>query len=539
MSVGVSRAVGAEGLTAPVDPEATPFEPAHDVLAGPVPTAAAGVPLAARGSAAGVGGHGDVTGSTDGRGRTSRAGADRQGQGDGDDAPRFLGFGGVIGLTVPFLVKNLGLAIQPPQPTARGRTVPGHYRPHRQDTRTGESDTKAWQPSSPLTQQLRESGQQVEAVGMARPNRVEVAAIQRGDLGDPEPLGDGDDGRVGRAEREVGVNLDQLGHPRVVDQLEIDDREVSCAIERRNAASIFAPPARPSRYPTSATTGAGTRIARRARCRPVNRSVQARLCWSSRSAAATNGPVSQTITQERPKPSASRSSYSLPRSERPLANDPNHGGGHSPTGTDSLCRRASASTAGTRSSDSCSTSRRSSSRSALTALSVAPGALVGGTEAEPPHECWRSPRWSARPRPAARSAPAAPLDAARDGNYVLWFEADRHPVARRRRRRSTNPPTEKPRGNAQVMIPRLRRAGSTVRATTLHAAGSTATWGLPVSSAPIRLVRFGSSPPTRPRGPCTSPLSPASAIRAATAERTGRLVAAKNTPGRSTSKRNR
>jgi hypothetical protein len=54
---------------------------------------------------------------------------------------------------------------------------------------------------------------------------------------------------------------------------------------------------------------------------------------------------------------------------------------------------------------------------------------------------------------------------------VLWLEADRHPVARRRRRRSTSPPTEKPRGNAQVMIPRLRRAGSTVRATTLHAAG--------------------------------------------------------------------
>ena len=122
---------------------------------------------------------------------------------------------------------------------------------------------------------------------------------------------------------------------------------------------------------------------------------------------------------------------------------------------------------------------------------------------------------------------------------VQLLEADRHPVARRRRRRSRSPATEKPRGNAQVMIPRLRRVGSAVRATTLHAAGSTAMWGLPVSSAPIRVIRFGSSPPTRPRGPCTSPLSPASAIRAATAERTGRLVAAKNTSGRSTSKRNR
>jgi hypothetical protein len=45
--------------------------------------------------------------------------------------------------------------------------------------------------------------------------------------------------------------------------------------------------------------------------------------------AATSGLVSQTITQERPNPSASRSSWLLPRSERPLANDPNQDGGHS------------------------------------------------------------------------------------------------------------------------------------------------------------------------------------------------------------------
>ena len=37
--VGVSRPVGAEGLIAPVDPKATPFEPAHDVLADLVPAA--------------------------------------------------------------------------------------------------------------------------------------------------------------------------------------------------------------------------------------------------------------------------------------------------------------------------------------------------------------------------------------------------------------------------------------------------------------------------------------------------------------------
>ena len=46
-----------------------------------------------------------------------------------------------------------------------------------------------------------------------------------GDLADPELLGDGDDSRVGGPEWEVGVGLDQLGHPLVVGQLEIDDRQ--------------------------------------------------------------------------------------------------------------------------------------------------------------------------------------------------------------------------------------------------------------------------------------------------------------------------
>jgi hypothetical protein len=113
---------------------------------------------------------------------------------------------------------------------------------------------------------------------------------------------------------------------------------VCATIERRNAASIFAPPVRARRWPTSATTGAGTRMSRRARCRLVSRSVQARLSRSSRSAAATSGPVSQTIAQERPKPSASRSSWLRPRSVRPLENEANQTGGHSVTGGGSCCR---------------------------------------------------------------------------------------------------------------------------------------------------------------------------------------------------------
>ena len=60
----------------------------------------------------------------------------------------------------------------------------------------------------------------------------------------------------------------------------------------------------------------------------MNRPVQARLSASSRLAAAS-GPVSQMFTQERPKPSASRSSWLRPRSSRPLAKDPNHEDGPS------------------------------------------------------------------------------------------------------------------------------------------------------------------------------------------------------------------
>jgi len=58
---------------------------------------------------------------------------------------------------------------------------------------------------------------------MPWPDRVEVTTVEGSDLAHPEPLGDGDDSRVGGPEREVGVGLDQLGHPLVVGQLKIDD----------------------------------------------------------------------------------------------------------------------------------------------------------------------------------------------------------------------------------------------------------------------------------------------------------------------------
>ena len=54
---------------------------------------------------------------------------------------------------------------------------------------------------------------------------MEMEPVKRSDLDDSKPLGDRDNSRIRRTEREVGIDLDQLGHPFVVDQLKIYNRE--------------------------------------------------------------------------------------------------------------------------------------------------------------------------------------------------------------------------------------------------------------------------------------------------------------------------
>jgi hypothetical protein len=44
----------------------------------------------------------------------------------------------------------------------------------------------------------------------------EVAAVQRGHLGQLQPLSDGDEGRVCRSQRKVAVCGNELGHPHVI-----------------------------------------------------------------------------------------------------------------------------------------------------------------------------------------------------------------------------------------------------------------------------------------------------------------------------------
>ena len=202
-----------------------------------------------------------------------------------------------------------------------------------------------------------------------------MAVVDGGDLPDAEAFGDSDHGGVRRSKGKSAYISTRSAI--VVTGLQIHHSE-GAAHNRPQEPGLDLGAGRPRQQVADLrNTGAGTRIGRAARCSPVNRSVQARLCSSSRSAAATSGPVSQTITQERPKPSASRSSWLLPRSRRPLANDPNHAGGDSPIGCGRRCRRASARTAGTPSSGNSSARRFSSSRSALTPLRVLAGPWVG------------------------------------------------------------------------------------------------------------------------------------------------------------------
>jgi hypothetical protein len=80
---------------------------------------------------------------------------------------------------------------------------------------------------------------------MTRPDGTEVAVVERHDFRDVKALGDSDDSRIGRAEREVGVGLHELGHPRVVVVGEVDhpDRVLDDRAQERGLDACAACPA--------------------------------------------------------------------------------------------------------------------------------------------------------------------------------------------------------------------------------------------------------------------------------------------------------
>jgi hypothetical protein len=71
----------------------------------------------------------------------------------------------------------------------------------------------------------RRSGQQGQRFDVSWPYDAEVAAIDGGDVGDPESLGGGDRRRVDGAEREIAVEGDQLSDAEPVPRGHGFDRE--------------------------------------------------------------------------------------------------------------------------------------------------------------------------------------------------------------------------------------------------------------------------------------------------------------------------
>jgi hypothetical protein len=87
-------------------------------------------------------------------------------------------------------------------------------------------DCSPYRQSDPDTHgsQVR-TGQQGECVGMARPHDSEMPVIQRRDLGELEPLRDGDHRGIDDTQRQVQVCLDQVGHPLDVLVLQLSHME--------------------------------------------------------------------------------------------------------------------------------------------------------------------------------------------------------------------------------------------------------------------------------------------------------------------------
>jgi hypothetical protein len=101
---------------------------------------------------------------------------------------------------------------------------------------------------------------QLERLDVARADDGEVPAVECADVGLVEPLGQRDDRRVGAAERQIGVLLDELGGASQVLLRWNLDLEPGDRSDRRKRASAVGPPARSIMNVASAITSAGTMI---------------------------------------------------------------------------------------------------------------------------------------------------------------------------------------------------------------------------------------------------------------------------------------
>ena len=88
------------------------------------------------------------------------------------------------------------------------------------------------------------SGKELEGGGVVREHDAEVAAVERRDRRDLEAFREDDQARVGAAEPEVGIGLDQVGDPLSVAGVTGSSWISPAARARKNAASALAPSCR-------------------------------------------------------------------------------------------------------------------------------------------------------------------------------------------------------------------------------------------------------------------------------------------------------
>jgi len=132
--------------------------------------------------------------------------------------------------------------------------------------------------------------QQVQSVHVLGADDGEVAPIQAGYVGQIQPFGYGDDGRVYGAQREVGVGTNELGGSRQIGSGDGDVLEFTCHNRLQESGldvrAFFYQPADLDDY--------RGRDQKRA-VKGSRRAAQGAWCLSERSMAATSGPVSKSV----------------------------------------------------------------------------------------------------------------------------------------------------------------------------------------------------------------------------------------------------
>ena len=194
----------------------------------------------------------------------------------------------------------------------------------------------------------------------------EVTPIECGNLGQTEAFGDGDHGCIGSAQREIGVLIDEFGHPPYVGWNQFDEIKIS----RRERSQERCLGARPglaleevAHFRQNGARDEDPAASQVQRGEQVD-AIAMVFIVAERGGYQRAGVANDH--RERPNPSANSSSTRVEVSVRRPGAMPNQAGGQDRLVIVVRCLRTSSRAEATCSSGSSSTSRRNSSRSPLT-----------------------------------------------------------------------------------------------------------------------------------------------------------------------------